>query len=75
MQNLLFLACPVGMGVMMWFMMKGQKQAPTPPQEIDPRSLDALRAERRRIDAELQRGEVGAPRSPMGTSDVTAPAA
>ncbi len=74
MQNLLFLACPVGMGVMMWFMMKGQKQAPT-PQEIDPRSLDALRAERRRIDAELQRGEVGAPPSPTGSSGVTAPAA
>lgn len=51
-----FLACPVGMGLMMWFMMKGmngggrQQHASTP-------SASTLRAERLRIDAELARRE------------------
>jgi hypothetical protein len=55
--SLALLACPVGMGLMMWFMAKGMKRhqpqadaAPTP-------SLEALRAERERVDAELRRVE------------------
>ena len=48
MQNLLLLACPLGMGLMMVFMMKGQRADATP-------SVHALRAEQERIDAELQR--------------------
>ena len=31
---LLLLACPVGMGLMMWFMMRGGKAAPTPQPEV-----------------------------------------
>jgi hypothetical protein len=46
--GLAVLACPVGMGLMMWFMMKGQKTDATP-------SVEALRAEQQRIDAELRR--------------------
>ena len=48
MQNLLLLACPLGMGLMMWFMLKGQKADPTP-------SVETLRAEQERIDAEIER--------------------
>ena len=56
MENILyplaFLACPAGMGLMMWFMMRGNKKSegdkPTP-------SLAELRTEQRRIDAEIDR--------------------
>ncbi|WP_331753339.1 hypothetical protein OG440_39945 (plasmid) [Streptomyces sp. NBC_00637] len=42
------LACPVGMGAMMWFMMKGgRKDQAAPPAGSDPREqeLDLLRKE------------------------------
>ena len=68
MQSLILLACPVGMGLMMWFMMKGQKTgsiARTPP---TPPSVEVLRAERDRIDAELRGHE-------HAESTITAPRA
>ena len=50
--SLALLACPVGMGLMMWFMMRGMNTGDK-QQGAGPSSLDALRAERARIDAEL----------------------
>jgi hypothetical protein len=58
MESLILLACPVGMGLMMWFMMKGQKTGPTPRVTDTPPSLEVLRADRDRIDAELRRHDV-----------------
>ncbi len=48
--SLALLACPVGMGVMMWFMMKGSK-----PDAAHPRSVEQLGEEQRRIALELER--------------------
>lgn len=40
------LACPVGMGVMMWVMMRGGKRpVVTPPPVVEDQELAALRAE------------------------------
>jgi preprotein translocase subunit YajC len=47
------LACPVGMGLMMWFMGRHQRTQPTARTE----TIDDLRAEHRRVSAELDRLE------------------
>jgi hypothetical protein len=53
--SLAVLACPIGMGAMMWFMARGmgrnREQATTSP------SLDTLREEHRRHASEIERLE------------------
>ena len=50
--SLALLACPIGMGAMMWFMMRGMKPAP-PAHDSD--DLAGLRAEHGRLEAEVER--------------------
>lgn len=47
---LALLACPVGMGVMMWWMGRGMKQDQAP---AAPENVDDLRTERARLTAEI----------------------
>ena len=62
--SLALLACPVGMGLMMWFMMRGNKQStpPSPTTQDDPAGaeLARLRAEIDQLQA-AQRDAKSAP--------------
>ena len=55
--SLVFLACPVGMGLMMWFMAKGNRKQPTAAQPAVNSSVEQLREEHRRIATEIERLE------------------
>lgn len=61
---LALLACPVGMGVMMWFMNRGMKEKAGRPDAGEPSSLDELRREHARLGADIERLEGG--RAPNG---------
>jgi hypothetical protein len=52
--GLVALACPVSMGLMMWFMAKGGRRR----REREP-SVEDLRAEHRRLGAEIERLQDG----------------
>lgn len=52
---LALLACPVGMGLMMWFMMRGSKDKSTQPGGDRSRSVESLRREQARLAAEIDR--------------------
>ncbi len=50
-----FLACPLGMGLMMWFMAKGMRKNSAPAQPPHHASVEQLREEHRRLGEELER--------------------
>ncbi|MGY4544426.1 hypothetical protein ACVWY0_004371 [Arthrobacter sp. UYNi723] len=64
--SLALLACPVGMGLMMWFMMRGRKDSPpsSPPAATD--------AELARLRAEVD--QLRAAQRDAGDTTVTPPA-
>lgn len=50
---LALLACPVGMGLMMWFMARGMKTEEKPDER--PATVAELRERQARLEAELER--------------------
>ena len=61
------LACPVGMGAMMWFMMRGSKSSPTQAKPVEETELVKLRAEVDQLRAG-QRDVSGEPSAPQSRS-------
>jgi hypothetical protein len=53
------LACPVGMGLMMWFMAKGTRSGSKSDRGVA--SLEELQAEHRRLGSEIERLERESP--------------
>jgi hypothetical protein len=51
-QGLVALACPVGMGLMMWLMMRGHGPNTTSTADATSQQVDELRAEIERLKAE-----------------------
>lgn len=51
------LACPVGMGLMMWFMHKGMKRSESAREQGRELSVEGLRSEQARLEAEIERLE------------------
>ncbi len=54
---LALLACPVGMGLMMWFMAKGMRNEPSHGTGPGTTPVEHLREEHRRLGAEIDRLE------------------
>lgn len=51
--TLALLACPVGMGLMMWFMGKNVKGGNDNAAPAQPKSVEQLREEQTRLEAEI----------------------
>ena len=49
------LACPIGMGAMMWFMGKGMRRDERPPDSQVAPSLEQLREEHQRLGEQIDR--------------------
>ena len=61
---LLLLACPVSMGLMMWFMSRGMMGGTRSDERASAPTVDELRAEQARIAAELERRDPDASAAP-----------
>lgn len=62
--SLALLACPIGMGLMMWFMGKGHRDKTSPNPQVEsapPPSLEHMREEQRRLEARISELETSAP--------------
>jgi hypothetical protein len=55
--TLAVLACPVGMGLMMWFMSKGMRRDKTADEPARQPTVEELRSEQAELEAKIERAE------------------
>jgi hypothetical protein len=54
---LALLACPIGMGLMMWFMSKGMKREERAREPVREPTVEELRSEQARLEARIEHAE------------------